>query len=98
MDKLTDKDLEVLIEAMDSWVMGGLASLMTSSLMKSCLVRNDPVAQEKFMQEQRREQEKYDRAVQGRKRTATLLKAKLIMMQEKVMDSPSGLSFEEVTA
>jgi hypothetical protein len=79
---LTHEDMTILIEAVDEWVSKGLTGEMMGDIFGAMLLdKSDPEQKAKW--EQEREMKRLAQQVEKeqRKETATLLKAKLIMLR-----------------
>lgn len=80
---LTNDELDILIEALDDWTKSGEAGFIMSSLLEASFAEKTGRDPKKIIQQDR---EKLSAQVKNRERKATLLKAKLIQMQEAMMD------------
>ncbi len=81
LDKtLTDKEINILLEALDAWILKHVPELFTSGIMEwmTCSGRDEDRQRVKERLDKRLMEETLK--MESRKRIATLLKAKLIMM------------------
>ena len=91
VQNLTDQDYEILIAALDAWVTSENEGLLFKSLIGAMLVKDNPDARERMDRELETMKDKADQKKHQKERTATLLKAKLILLQQKLMDgSPAN--------
>ena len=80
MENLTKKDLEVLIEALGSWVKIKGTNKMMTDLLFAIMLPKDEI-KEKLKEPLPEIEDKY------RDEVATMLKAKLLIMKENLNDS-----------
>lgn len=95
-DKLTQEELNILIDAADAWINAGEASFAMGEIMGTMLGSQDPTLKDKIKKDMVFEREKHNQQKEYRKRTATIIKAKLILAQQKMMDSSSGISISDL--
>ena len=80
------KEIEVLMEAMDSWPYRNTASDLMTSMLESMLMKS-PEDKIKLQEKQRLNKIRRDEKVQKDKDEAVLIKAKLIQMKNEVLNS-----------
>lgn len=84
MEKLTNEETKVLCDALDAWIEKGIVGEMMTDIISSMLTLN-PQVKQKIEQEDRARKQKAREEKELRKRTATLLKAKLYKMEMSAM-------------
>jgi len=85
--RLEEKEVAILVEALDAWVSKDLSGFMMSSLLGGLLNKDDPEARKKELE---REKVKLENDTESRKKKAIILKAKLFQYQELLMDEKSN--------
>lgn len=89
-------EIEILVEALNSWIEKDKGSKIFSTMMEDMLIKNvSPAAREKAKQEIKKYHDDMQREERERHRKATMLKAKLFQLQEKIMDKKSKLTIED---
>lgn len=79
--ELTREDLDVLVEAVETWEKAPMGEAMTTSIMGAMFLRDEDKADE-FMQKEKTRAEGRERE---RKRKAIMLKAKLMQMADDMV-------------
>lgn len=83
--ELTQDEIQVLLEALEAWVLKDESGAMLSSLVGGLLTdRHDEVAKAEWEMQQRNDAEERKAQRQLRKNRATLLGAKLLTLAQKV--------------
>lgn len=80
---LTATDMKILIEAMDAWINKGTAGEIMAMMLGGMMAED----KDAFLIAQEEKQAKRDEEIKDRQRAATLLKAKLIMLEEELSGS-----------
>lgn len=82
MFDLTKSDLNVLIEAMDSWESKHLPGMMMETILGGLLPKDDPIAVAKYKAEAEARRRKDEDERRVRQERSILLKAKLIQLRD----------------
>lgn len=80
MEKLTKEDIQLLLEAVDSWVERGLSGYIVGTTLVAMVSRGAPDGK-KVIEEHKME---YERTKNESKERAIMLKAKLLSLKDKL--------------
>lgn len=81
-DELTTEDIDILIQALDAWIDSGLAGELVGDILSAALTKDgDPEQKAHFEGQREKARQKHKQTAEQRKRTATILKAKLYQIQ-----------------
>lgn len=89
MDKLTSKEIDTLIDALEAWE----KKEILNGLMGAILIPKDapPEVRAELEQKEKERESQMDREERLRKETALLLKAKLVMMKQEMATSTAEI-------
>lgn len=82
MDKLTKDDIKVLAEALDAWISKDLAGDLMGLIIGSTIPKGEQ--RDKFDAHEREIRKENIARTENRKERATILKAKLYVMRDKL--------------
>lgn len=80
MGKLNEKEINILIEALDEWEQKGLMSNLMGGLMGSMMIKEDE-AKAEWEEIQEKKRKEFEMEQRERKEESLLLKAKLVGMK-----------------
>lgn len=90
-------ELEILMEALDSWMIKDRAGNLISSLFDKLLARDvDDDKKKKIDQEIEENSKRMIQDEKDRGRKTIIIKAKLIQLQEKLLDGKSELTIKDI--
>lgn len=95
---LIPDDIDILIEALDSWISSENMSFALTSSFMALMARNKEEfeSQMKNLEEKENTKNMKDRIIE-KKEIATLLKAKLILMKQQIINKDEHISsFEKI--
>ncbi len=87
---LTNKEVDVLIDALTAWESKDLAGDLMSSLFTSILTKDDPESKAKMEAKEEERRLKSERETRERKEQSMLLKAKLIQIKQANLVEETG--------
>lgn len=97
MENLSSKEIDILIEALESWENKDFGSQVMAGMMRTMLLPKDvsPEIKAEWEEKERLQDEKYEIEKRQRKEVSLLLKAKLIMIKrdssiEHLMENNHG--------
>ena len=80
----TSKEVDTLVEALETWERGDFSGRLMGSLLKGMIGKDAPQeVRDEWDKREREEKEKEEREARQRKDAAIMLKAKLVMMKQQ---------------